>query len=73
MSRPPSPETEIKNLKRLLRNAMRDRDEARREATAAKRQAAVLDASLNGWIARFDALLRRDEATRSPGATTEGR
>ena len=59
MSRPPSPATQIKNLRRALHEAQIDARAAKGDATNYRAKLDAMTKDRNEWKARFDKLLER--------------
>lgn len=59
MSRKPSPETELRNLRRQWRDAVAEKNEYQREAMILRGQLNKSQAETGIWMRRFDALLAK--------------
>jgi len=59
MSRLPSAETELRNVKRDLKEAREQLGESRAEANSLRRNLVAVRDELNEWKSRFDKLLER--------------
>jgi len=69
MSRKPSPETELRNVKRLLREAEALRSQYQREAMVLRGELNKAHAETGEWRHRFDTLLAKAKSFDVP--TTE--
>jgi septal ring factor EnvC (AmiA/AmiB activator) len=70
VSRKPSAETELKTVKRQLRDAEKDRDRYRRESDQVRQFLNQSTAQIEEWKNRFDLLLARTPA--NPDSKHEG-
>lgn len=71
MSRKPSPETELRNLRRKLRETVSLKDQYQREAMVLRGQPNKAQAETGEWKRRFDMLLAKAKSFDVP--TTESR
>jgi septal ring factor EnvC (AmiA/AmiB activator) len=66
MSRKPSPETELRNLRRQLRETQATKDQYQREAMVLRGQLNKSQAETGEWKHRFDQLLSRAKSFDVP-------